>query len=106
MHGLLLGLPQLDRDAEGRHREYATAITFPRFLGFAPSPEPSRRSVMRILAFDCAGAQCAATLMAEDIVLAEKRLEFERGHAQLLIPFLQALLAKPASLYPTSTASQ
>jgi tRNA threonylcarbamoyladenosine biosynthesis protein TsaB len=48
---------------------------------------------MRILAFDCAGAQCAAAILAHDRIAATKRIEAERGHAQLLIPLLVELLA-------------
>jgi tRNA threonylcarbamoyladenosine biosynthesis protein TsaB len=47
---------------------------------------------MRILAFDCAGAQCAAAILADDRILAAKRIEAERGHAQLLMPLLVELL--------------
>ncbi len=47
---------------------------------------------MRILAFDCAGAQCAAAILTDGDVTAEKRLLAERGHAQLLIPMLVELL--------------
>jgi tRNA threonylcarbamoyladenosine biosynthesis protein TsaB len=47
---------------------------------------------MRILAFDCAGAQCAAAILTDGHVTAEKRLVAERGHAQLLIPMLVELL--------------
>lgn len=47
---------------------------------------------MRILAFDCAGAQCAAALLADGQVLASRAVVAERGHAQLLIPLLSDLL--------------
>jgi tRNA threonylcarbamoyladenosine biosynthesis protein TsaB len=47
---------------------------------------------MRILAFDCAGAGCAAALTADSRVLAAKEIVAERGHAQLLIPMLSDLL--------------
>jgi tRNA threonylcarbamoyladenosine biosynthesis protein TsaB len=47
---------------------------------------------MRILAFDCAGAQCAAAILTDGDVTAEKRIVAERGHAQLLIPMLVELL--------------
>lgn len=46
---------------------------------------------MRILAFDCAGAQCAAALLSDGLVLAEKRIDSDRGHAQLLMPLLVEL---------------
>jgi tRNA threonylcarbamoyladenosine biosynthesis protein TsaB len=47
---------------------------------------------MRILAFDCAGAQCAAAIVADGETLAEKRIESDRGHAQLLMPLLVELI--------------
>jgi tRNA threonylcarbamoyladenosine biosynthesis protein TsaB len=47
---------------------------------------------MRILAFDCAGAQCAAAILSDGDVLATRRVVAERGHAQLLIPMLVELL--------------
>ena len=49
---------------------------------------------MRILAFDCAGAQCAAALTADGKVPAARSVVAERGHAQLLIPLLTDLLAE------------
>jgi tRNA threonylcarbamoyladenosine biosynthesis protein TsaB len=48
---------------------------------------------MRILAFDCAGAQCAAAIVADGRVAAAKTIMAERGHAQMLIPLLIELLA-------------
>jgi tRNA threonylcarbamoyladenosine biosynthesis protein TsaB len=47
---------------------------------------------MRILAFDCAGAQCAAALTADGKTMAARSVVAERGHAQLLIPLLSELL--------------
>ncbi len=49
---------------------------------------------MRILAFDCAGAQCAAAIVADGRTLAEKRIASDRGHAQLLMPLLVELVAE------------
>jgi len=49
---------------------------------------------MRILAFDCAGAQCAAAILTDGAVTAEKRIVAERGHAQLLIPLLVELVER------------
>ena len=49
---------------------------------------------MRILAFDCAGAQCAAAIVADGETLAERRIESDRGHAQLLMPLLVELVAE------------
>ena len=48
---------------------------------------------MRILAFDCAGAQCAAAILADGETLAERRIASDRGHAQLLMPLLVELMA-------------
>ena len=48
---------------------------------------------MRILAFDCAGAQCAAAILSDGAIIAEDRIRSERGHAQLLMPLLVDLLA-------------
>jgi tRNA threonylcarbamoyladenosine biosynthesis protein TsaB len=49
---------------------------------------------MRILAFDCAGAQCAAAIMAGGTLLAAKTIAADRGHARLLMPLLVDLLAE------------
>jgi tRNA threonylcarbamoyladenosine biosynthesis protein TsaB len=49
---------------------------------------------VRILAFDCAGAQCAAAIVADGKTLAEKRIASDRGHAQLLMPLLVELVAE------------
>jgi len=49
---------------------------------------------MRILAFDCAGAQCAAAILSDGDVLATRHSVAERGHAQLLIPMLVDLLGE------------
>jgi len=49
---------------------------------------------MGILAFDCAGAGCAAALLADGRVLAARNILAERGHAQLLIPMLSDLLSE------------
>jgi len=54
---------------------------------------------MRILAFDCAGAQCAAALLADGKVLAARSILAERGHAQLLIPMLSDLLNESGLAY-------
>jgi tRNA threonylcarbamoyladenosine biosynthesis protein TsaB len=49
---------------------------------------------MRILAFDCAGAQCAAAVLSDGRILAERHIDSDRGHAQLLMPLLVELTAK------------
>jgi tRNA threonylcarbamoyladenosine biosynthesis protein TsaB len=47
---------------------------------------------MTILAFDCAGAQCAAAIVAQSEIVAAQRIEADRGHARLLMPMLAGLL--------------
>jgi tRNA threonylcarbamoyladenosine biosynthesis protein TsaB len=49
---------------------------------------------MRVLAFDCAGAQCAAALLDGSDILAVKRIKGERGHAQALMPLLCDLVGE------------
>jgi tRNA threonylcarbamoyladenosine biosynthesis protein TsaB len=47
---------------------------------------------MRVLAFDCAGAQCAAALTVDGRVAAERRIATDRGHAQTLVPLLNEIV--------------
>jgi tRNA threonylcarbamoyl adenosine modification protein YeaZ len=47
---------------------------------------------MRVLAFDCAGAQCAAALLDGSDIVAVRRIDVDRGHAQFLMPMLCDLL--------------
>jgi tRNA threonylcarbamoyladenosine biosynthesis protein TsaB len=54
---------------------------------------------MRILAFDCAGAQCAAAILEDGGILAQRRMPGERGHAQFLIPLLNDTLADAGLTY-------
>ena len=49
---------------------------------------------MKILAFDCAGAQCAAAVSIDGETAAEAGIRSERGHAQLLMPLLVRLAAE------------
>jgi tRNA threonylcarbamoyladenosine biosynthesis protein TsaB len=49
---------------------------------------------MRVIAFDCAGAQCAAAIVADGRTLAERRIASDRGHAQMLMPLLVELTAE------------
>lgn len=46
---------------------------------------------MRVLAFDCAGAQCAAAILDGERIVAKEAVQSERGHAQLLMPLLIGL---------------
>jgi tRNA threonylcarbamoyladenosine biosynthesis protein TsaB len=54
---------------------------------------------MHILAFDCAGAQCAAALVEDGRVVAQRQIEGERGHAQFLVPLLGETLADAGLSY-------
>jgi tRNA threonylcarbamoyladenosine biosynthesis protein TsaB len=47
---------------------------------------------MKVLAFDCAGAQCAAAVTVDSHVVASEHIEADRGHARLLMPMLAGLL--------------
>jgi tRNA threonylcarbamoyladenosine biosynthesis protein TsaB len=49
---------------------------------------------MRILAFDCAGAQCAVAVRVGPEIVAERHIRSERGHAQLLMPLLRDIAAE------------
>jgi tRNA threonylcarbamoyladenosine biosynthesis protein TsaB len=49
---------------------------------------------VRILAFDCAGAHCAAAIVVDSAVVAVRRIAADRGHAQSLLPLLQDALAE------------
>ncbi len=49
---------------------------------------------MRILAFDCAGAHCSAAVVVDSVVVAVRRIAADRGHAQILLPLLQDVLAE------------
>lgn len=49
---------------------------------------------MRILAFDCAGAQCAAAVRVGAEIVAEAHIQSDRGHAQLLMPLLTQVAAE------------
>jgi tRNA threonylcarbamoyladenosine biosynthesis protein TsaB len=55
---------------------------------------------MRILAFDCAGAQCAGAIVADGQVLAARRIVADRGHAQILLPLLRDILAEAGLAFP------
>jgi len=47
---------------------------------------------MRVLAFDCAGTQCAAAITVDGKIAGVRRVTAERGHAQLLVPLLVELV--------------
>ncbi len=46
-----------------------------------------------MLAFDTAAAHCAAALLCQDVVMAERFEAMKRGQAERLLPLLEALLA-------------
>ncbi len=56
-----------------------------------------RRDTVRpapdLLAFDTSAAHCAAALLSDDVVVAERFEEMKRGQAERLMPLLEALLA-------------
>jgi tRNA threonylcarbamoyladenosine biosynthesis protein TsaB len=49
---------------------------------------------MRVLAFDCAGGQCAGTVLIGDKPAVSRRIVAERDHARLLMPMLIDLLSE------------
>ena len=49
---------------------------------------------MRVLAFDCAGGQCAAALLVDGRVSGARQIMAERGHAQALVPLLADLVGE------------
>jgi tRNA threonylcarbamoyladenosine biosynthesis protein TsaB len=55
---------------------------------------------MPILAFDCAGAQCAGAVVADGQVQATRRIAAERGHARLLLPLLCDIMAEAGLTFP------
>jgi len=48
---------------------------------------------MRVLAFDCAGGQCAGALLIDDQVAGRRQIVSDRGHAQVLVPMLADLMS-------------
>jgi tRNA threonylcarbamoyladenosine biosynthesis protein TsaB len=47
---------------------------------------------MRVLAFDCSGASCAAAVLVDDRVAAQRFVAMERGQAEALLPMIDAVL--------------
>ena len=54
-----------------------------------------------VLAFDCAGNACAVALCRGQAVLGQSRLHTERGHAGLLVPAIDTIIAQ-AGLTPAA----
>src|ERR1700761_2687145 len=55
---------------------------------------------MKVLAFDCSGASCAAAVLVGDRVAAQRFTAMERGQAEALLPMIDAVL-REASLATT-----
>ena len=49
-----------------------------------------------VLAFDCSGGACSAAVAREGEVLAHRFVALERGHAELLVPQIDAVMAEAA----------
>jgi len=47
-----------------------------------------------LLAFDCSGASCAAAVLVDDVVKAERFQAMERGQAEALLPMIRAVMAE------------
>jgi len=51
---------------------------------------------MKVLAFDCSGASCAAAVVDDDRPAAQRFLAMERGHAETLLPMIETVLREAA----------
>ncbi|HEY3917397.1 MAG TPA: tRNA (adenosine(37)-N6)-threonylcarbamoyltransferase complex dimerization subunit type 1 TsaB [Stellaceae bacterium] len=47
---------------------------------------------MKVLAFDCSGASCSAAVLVDDRPAAQRFAAMERGHAEALLPMIEAVL--------------
>jgi len=47
-----------------------------------------------LLAFDCSGASCAAAVLVDDVVKAERFQAMERGQAEALLPMIGTVMAE------------
>jgi tRNA threonylcarbamoyladenosine biosynthesis protein TsaB len=47
---------------------------------------------MKVLAFDCSGASCAAAVLADGQVAAQRFIAMERGQAEALLPMIDTVL--------------
>lgn len=56
---------------------------------------------MKVLAFDCSGASCAAAVVIDDQPIAQRLALMERGHAEALLPMIDTVL-REAKLAPTA----
>jgi tRNA threonylcarbamoyladenosine biosynthesis protein TsaB len=51
---------------------------------------------MKVLAFDCSGASCAAAVVIDDRPAAQRFAAMERGHAEALLPMVETVLRDSA----------
>jgi tRNA threonylcarbamoyladenosine biosynthesis protein TsaB len=51
---------------------------------------------MKVLAFDCSGASCSAAVLIDDRPAAQRFAPMERGHAETLLPMIEAVLREAA----------
>ena len=56
---------------------------------------------MKVLAFDCSGASCSAAVVVDDEPAAQRFVAMDRGHAEALLPMIEAVLAE-ARLAPAA----
>src|SRR5579885_3647296 len=108
----MLGVPEFDRDPEGRHREHAAPLYSgsrggARHLSQSLAPRKTRRDrpgpgEPRILAIDTAGLACSAAVAIGEHILAIKSTEMVHGHAEALLPLIdevvRAARQRPAEL--------
>ena len=59
----------------------------------------SDNKIVTVLAFDTATSSCAITLWHEGEVLAEAQQMLERGHAEVLVPMIEAVLSEAGLTY-------
>jgi tRNA threonylcarbamoyladenosine biosynthesis protein TsaB len=55
---------------------------------------------MKLLALDTASSACSVALQAEGSLIAARRAEMERGHAEALVPMVDAVMAEAAQVCP------
>lgn len=55
---------------------------------------------MNILGIDCSGGACSAALYADGRITAHRFVAAERGHARLLLPLINQVLAEAHCTYP------
>ncbi|MGH7060912.1 MAG: tRNA (adenosine(37)-N6)-threonylcarbamoyltransferase complex dimerization subunit type 1 TsaB, partial [Stellaceae bacterium] len=107
----MLGLPELDRDPEGRDRKYAAPLHSRSRRGAgglsqtgearAGQGPPGQRSPL-VLAIDTAGAACSVAVGRGDGLLGTEELAMAHGQAEALLPMvdrvMRAVPLQPAAL--------